>query len=151
MAKKQRNSSDEMKINLTSMLDIVFLLIIFFLLVVNFTAQDVPELEIPKPDVSQSYELDTERIIINVIPTEAEGTSAKEIIISGVQPIPYSEVGKLTEYLKQAVDREGGDPEKVQVDLRAGAHLAYDQIAPVINAVTQARIARINMVAHQEQ
>jgi len=150
MAEKKKEANKR-ELNMTYTLDIVFLLIIFFLLVTNFTTQELPELEVPKPDISQAYELETERIVINVIPSdEGEGTTAKEIIVDG-KIIPAGQEGILTDMLKKSVDARGGDASKMEVDVRAGATLAYDQVAPVMKAVTGASIARINLVAHQEE
>ncbi len=151
MARKKRQKSEPLQLNLTSMMDIVFQLIIFFLLVTNFTTNELPELEVPKPDESVAYALDTQRIVVNVMPSDdGEGTTAKELVVDA-KIIPSGEEGILTEMLQKAIDERGGEPDKLEVDLRAGSTLAYDQIAPVIGAINQARIARINMVAHQEE
>ena len=152
MPKKKREKT-ECRLELTSLMDIVFLLIIFFLLVINFQAQEVPELDIPHPDQSQSYTLEKERVIINVMPSDddAKGSVAKEIVVSGHQPIVAGDEGKLTNILDEVVKAHGGDPENIEVDLRAGAGIAYEFIAPVIKAINQARIARINMVAINDE
>jgi biopolymer transport protein ExbD len=47
--KLKKPEKSEMDLNMTSMLDIVFQLIIFFILVTNFAAADLPPLEPPDP------------------------------------------------------------------------------------------------------
>jgi len=58
-------------LNITPLIDVVFLLIVFFLLVNNIVTDEVPELKLPsleKPETRQNA--DENRIIVNLIPED---------------------------------------------------------------------------------
>jgi hypothetical protein len=58
-------------LNITPLIDVVFLLIVFFMLVSKIVTEEVPELQLPNPDQSESFvNPDENRIIINVVPLE---------------------------------------------------------------------------------
>lgn len=57
----------EMKMNMTPMIDVVFNLIIFFMIVTDLTQQELEELTLPKADQAQKDENPPEkRMIINI-------------------------------------------------------------------------------------
>jgi biopolymer transport protein ExbD len=57
----------EMTMNMTPMIDVVFLLIIFFMIVTDLTQQELEELVLPKADMAMKDENPPERrIIINI-------------------------------------------------------------------------------------
>lgn len=143
MARKRRTSQrQEVTLNLTSMLDVVFLLMIFFLLVTNFTAAELPEMEPPDPVESEAQESgERSRVVINVIPEESTGRA--ERVRVGLRDIDPGDYGRLTELLRS---RRESDP-NLQVDLRADRSIRYDQVQPVMNAITEAGIERINLRA----
>ena len=70
------SESQEPEIDLTPMIDVTFLLIIFFMVVSDMSALDVEELELPygdrayKPEVGASTD-DSPTLIINVLPKNA--------------------------------------------------------------------------------
>jgi biopolymer transport protein ExbD len=57
----------EMKMNMTPMIDVVFLLIIFFMVVVDLSQQELEDLVLPMADMAQKDENPEEkRMIINI-------------------------------------------------------------------------------------
>ena len=57
--------------NITPLIDVVFLLIVFFMLVSKIVTEEVPELQLPAPSETQAYREQSEnRIIVNVVPME---------------------------------------------------------------------------------
>lgn len=79
MAKKKREDN-EVNLNLTSMMDVVFLLIIFFILITNFTTNENPELVPPKFDHSAAKELDDKgRIMVNIVPRSGKMNATPKI------------------------------------------------------------------------
>ena len=145
MARRKRPPS-KAELNLTSMMDIVFLLIIFFLLVTNFVSQELPEMEVPKPHNPISKNVESERVTVNVVPGDtADKTLAGKIVVSNIEIEP-SKAGELTKLLiteKEAAQARG---KKFEVDLRAAKTLQYNQVAPVMEAITGAGIKDVNMV-----
>ena len=129
-------------IDLTPMLDLVFQLIVFFLLVTNFSSAQLPELEPPELDTSQAYTAtDRQRVIINVLP---EGTTGQtRSVLVGLRRIEAGDYAELTRLLERETERS----EHVEVDLRADSSIEYGNIRPIMNAITAAGIGRINLVA----
>ena len=69
MAKKRKRSEgDKAELSMTPMIDVVFLLIIFFMIITELTQQDLAHLELPKASEAQpDKEPDSERLVINVV------------------------------------------------------------------------------------
>jgi biopolymer transport protein ExbD len=125
------------------MMDIVFLLILFFLLVTNFASAELPKLEPPRPSPSKARDQEkSDRIVINVIPDPDTPQYAASVRV-GTQDIGPDAYGQLTEMLK--IEKEKND--LVEVNLRADRHLRYDQVQTVMQAITQAGILHVNLVA----
>lgn len=142
MAKKHEVEKQEVSLNLTSMMDIVFQLIIFFLLVTNFTSAELPELEPPDLEHSEAVEIDgRDKLVINIIPDSSTGM-AKAVQV-GMQKIPPGAYNQLTDIVSQVKT----DRPDVEIDLRADASINYENVQPVMNAITAAGVARINLVA----
>lgn len=56
-----------MNMNMTPMIDVVFLLIIFFMIVTDLTQQELEELTLPKADMAQKDENPPERrLVVNI-------------------------------------------------------------------------------------
>ncbi|QNN22778.1 biopolymer transporter ExbD [Planctomycetales bacterium ZRK34] len=143
MAKKHEVEKQEVSLNLTSMMDIVFQLIIFFLLVTNFTSAELPELEPPDLEHSEAIEIDgRDKLVINIIPDSSTGM-AKAVQV-GMQKIPPGAYNQLTDIVSQVKT----DRPDVEIDLRADASINYENVQPVMNAITAAGVARINLVAY---
>ena len=67
MARKKQSTDFEMKMNMTPMIDVVFNLIIFFMIVTDLTQQELEDLTLPKADQAQKDENPEEkRMIINI-------------------------------------------------------------------------------------
>ena len=148
---KKGPTSPEM--NMTPMIDVVFQLIIFFMLVNNIISEEavlmiVPDLEDPK-----THELGREnRIVVNVAP-ESYDPSRKtgDLNISGAAAIVrvgikdyIDDIEGVTEALKSAK----ASNENIEVLLRADAGLYYEEIQPVMQAITSASIIKIHLVAY---
>ena len=146
MARKHRESA-KIELNLTSMMDVVFQLIIFFLLVNNMSSAELPKLETPEPLESKAYMLpDRQSVTVNVIPPD-EGANVARSVRVGVKDILPGNYGELTQLLKAEVEK---NPD-IEVDLRADKSIHYLHVQPVMNAITAAGIGRINLIAHTEQ
>lgn len=68
--KFQRQQSDEINVNLTPLIDVVFLLLIFFMVSTTFTRETQLEVDLPQAD--NSAELNAERPVEVVITAESE-------------------------------------------------------------------------------
>ena len=80
MAKKDRKRVDEyeLDINLTPMIDVVFNLIIFFMVITDMTQKDLEYLVLPKADKADVDEgEDKDRIIINIVNLDSPGNAKR--------------------------------------------------------------------------
>ncbi len=154
MSKVHRKGPTSPEMNMTPMIDVVFQLIVFFMLVNNIISEEavmmiVPELENPK-----TRELgDDTRITVNVAPQSydsSRGLSDLTIpgeaayVKVGLDRYELDEMERVTEALKEARARN----ENLEVLLRADAGLFYDEVQPVMQAITSAQIVKVNLVAY---
>jgi biopolymer transport protein ExbD len=146
MAKRKREPN-KVELNLTSMMDIVFLLIIFFILVTNFVSQELPELEVPEPHESKAINEESERVTVNVVPDpdKEDQTYAKFVVIGNLEFDPDN-LGELTNLLIEEKASAEGREKKFEVDLRAHKTIQYLYVAPVMEAIVKAGIVDVNMV-----
>lgn len=143
---RSKKVSSKMDLNLTSMMDVVFQLIIFFLLVNNMSAAELPELDPPKPINSVAQDpKERSRVVINVIPMSQGSPTVKNLRV-GQANIPAGNYGELTTMLQQEKEINPA----VEVDLRADTAIHYLEVQPVMNAITAAGVSRINLVAFTE-
>lgn len=125
------HSDPEPAINLTPMVDVVFQLILFFLLGTKFTEMERKiGLEIPRVTAGQALAATADRHVINIYPDGA-------ITFNGM---PVS--------LDQLVRRLQAAPEQgpsAAVLVRAHAHGPFQQVANVLNACKQAGIRELGI------
>jgi len=129
------------------MMDVVFQLIVFFLLVTNFTSADLPELEPPVPMGSVAYEIENRtKITVNIVPEDGDKSVVKEVTLGilSVFPGAYAE---LTDKVKFEVEKGKDEGKDIEVDLRVDRRIHYSFVQPVMNAITKAGVSRINLIA----
>lgn len=80
-----REEADEVvEINLSPMIDCIFLLLIFFIVTTKFVQET--GIAVSKPDVSQSEPLETDSILIGITEDERVFYGGTEIGLAGVRP-----------------------------------------------------------------
>jgi len=124
-------SDPEPGINLTPMVDVVFQLILFFLLGTKFTEMERKiGLEIPRVTSSQALAATAERHVINVYSDGA-------ITLNGM-PVALGELA----HRLQAAAAQGPS---AGVLVRADAHGPFQQVAHVLNACKQAGVRELGI------
>jgi len=143
MARRKKTNLPKSELNVTSMLDLVLNLIVFFVLISNFAMADLPPLEPPRPEGSRAYEDKTQdKIRINVVPDDANPSQAQYVKI-GQDEIATTDMRRMTEVLQ----REYRISEQVVVDLRADYRIRYSVMQDVMKAITDSGITTVNIVA----
>lgn len=120
------------------MIDVVFQLIIFFMLAAQFSSQQAIEMELPSIDDVDAPEIDSEgRAVINLVPEEriAEFGGAYRLGARTYAGTPGG-VRDLADTLEMLKAR---DPH-VRVVLRASRTEAYERVHPALQALTLARL-----------
>ncbi len=145
--------------NMTPLIDVVFLLIIFFMLVNNIIADQEVEMLVPELDNSQVQEVDEKnQLIINLIPGFDQNSSERfdmdnAMAVSGyadkvrIGAVVFSMVESLEPLINYLKEIKITKPE-VEIVLRADAATEYQYVQPVMEAITAAGISRVNLQAY---
>jgi biopolymer transport protein ExbD len=128
-------------INMTPMIDVVFLLIIFFMLVSNFATAENVLLELPHPYKSQAKKVKlTDRVILNC-QFATDGASYR----IGPNPSePLERVAARLAAAKAAADAQGRE---LIVVIRADRRLAFADVRAAIQVVADNEIEQLRLVA----
>lgn len=130
--------------NATPLVDIIFTLTIFFMLVSRFSeAENVP-MDLPKPDVSQAKTVRIpERVVINCLVGPVADDPARRVLYR-LGPNPPTALNVLSGQLA-ALKR---DAPGIAAIIRADKRLAYADVRAVMRVVADQGIEMLNVVAH---
>lgn len=129
--------------NLTPMIDVVFLLIVFFVLVSRLVDVESVEMELPHPpDAATLKPGQEQRVIINLLP-RLDGTIAAYRVGGQDFAASVDGVNAMTAHLAAAYRRNPA----VVVNVRADRATHYEWIEPVLDSVSRA--ARMSAVPSQ--
>jgi len=145
--KRARRDSRTIEPNLTPMVDVVFLLIVFFIVVAQITTSERFELVLPKLLHAQTApQSDERRIVINVVPEEEVDTQKGAFLLAG------SVFGQSGEGYDALVDRlsqiRARNP-SIAVSVRADRAEQYERVHVALRACQEAGITRVNLIAER--
>ena len=134
----QPGGEDEPDINLTPLIDVVFLLLIFFMVSTTFEHQSRITIELPEATAEQTMqEEDTLEIII-----DAQGR-----YFIGEQQLINSEL----KTLKTAIGKVLGDRESLPVTIRADANTPHQAVIRALDATSQLGLTSISLATSKIQ
>lgn len=149
----------EIEPNLTSLIDVTFLLIVFFVLVSHLAQQETASLDLPKPHNPATLALEAEhQVAITVLPG-AGGVAAGYRIGGTDLNSDRAGVDALT---AQMVELYQANP-RININVRADRGTSYEYVEPVMEAVAtaarrvpavaavQGGAARVNLVVVKEE
>jgi biopolymer transport protein ExbD len=145
---RRHESSLPNRANLTPLIDVVFLLIIFFMLVAQITRQRVVDLELPSIEDSVASDIDAERrAVVNVVPEALVDRYGGDYRL-GSNAYGRGEAGlaRLAADLRARAERA---PD-TSVLLRASRDEAYERVFPALRAAAMADIASVELVVIEE-
>ena len=121
--------------NMTPMIDIVFLLIIFFLVSSHLAQQEVQtELDLPTAGTGQrTVRDDIRRIVINVLPEAEKGGQ----LTVGGRKLDQESLRALIEFESQ---QTGG---KVEIRIRCDRNVPYRVVEPIMVACARAGVWKV--------
>lgn len=127
--------------NMTPMIDVVFLLIIFFLVASHFTNQEnAVEVDLPKAENGNEIPQDEMNRLTLSVPQAGE-------LFIGVKQIALEELSALL--LKEKTHRnERSEP--FQLRIRAGRSVPYSEVEPILLAAAEAGIADVQFAVMEE-
>jgi len=119
-----------MRVNLTPMIDVVFLLIIFFL-VSSHMARQESQMPLPLPDAVSGEEVETEgeRVVINVL---GDGT----LMLAGREVNP-------TELQKRLSVEKGRRDAHLEVRIRGDRNVPFQAVQPILLSISKSGISNV--------
>jgi len=133
------------QMNMTPLIDVTFLLIIFFMLVSNIIGQEAVPMQVPILEDPQTRQLgESDRVVVNILPSNDEARYLQ--IQVGLTRFEGNDSSAVRDALKQMVERNAD----IQVVLRADGGLDYQQVRPVMQAIRDAGVSFVHLVAQDE-
>ena len=128
----QPGGEDEPEVNLTPLIDVVFLLLIFFMVSTTFEHQSRIHIELPEATASPE-EIEEESIEIII---DAQGR-----YFIGEEQVVNTEL----KTLKSAISKVLGDRETVPVTIRADANTPHQAVVTALDATSQLGLTKISL------
>jgi biopolymer transport protein ExbD len=136
LAKHRRNTRPDM--DMTPMIDIVFLLIIFFMTVTQVSKLNKEQLELPKLKGTEDQKPSV--LTINV-------TETGEIRISG----RTFAIGDFVSMVNRELRRVGDNPNLLSIVIRADERAASEGVNAVVSALDRLQIKRVRIAVEVPQ
>ena len=136
LTKRRRNTRPEM--DMTPMIDIVFLLIIFFMTVTQVSKLNKERLELPQLKGTEDQKPSV--LTINV-------TESGDLVVSGRT---YS-IGELVSLVNRELRRVGDDPNLLGIVIRADQRGASAGVNSVVSALNNLQIKRVRIAVEVPQ
>ena len=131
-----QRQTDTQDINITPLIDVVFILLIFFMVTTTF--QREADLSVNLPEASQEPEPPTEW------PLEIVITSSGEYYLGG-QQLPNSQAGTL----KQALRKLTAGQQQPALVIRADANTAHQYVITAMDVAAQLGLSKLSIATTQ--
>jgi biopolymer transport protein ExbD len=139
LRRKHGNPQSMWRFNMTPLIDVTFLLLTYFMLASHYASAEKPDMDVPRPDLSQALDRKLEdKIIVNLL---YRGQSNPPELTYG--PVPVASVEELSSRLGELAGRNPN----VQVVLRADRRLKYGQVRQVMEIIASHRLSHLQVVA----
>ncbi len=132
----RRQSVSGLAFNMTPLVDVVFLLIIFFIMTLNFSHMLIRKVDLPLADKAKP---ELERTPAELIITVQNDNS----LFVGRKPVPLQRLG---EFLQKRIL----DPTGTTVTLRGDENLPYQTLQLVMEQVALSGVSRIHFATYME-
>ncbi|MFK8015127.1 MAG: ExbD/TolR family protein [Gammaproteobacteria bacterium] len=133
-------SAEEPEVNLTSLIDVVLLLLVFFMVSTSFERESELRIQLPQADVSDAATPPADAIEIMI--TEQGGYLVNEVALVNARPIT----------LRQAIRSVVGDERDLPVTIRADANAKHQHVVTAMDVVGRLGFVNVNIATtNQEQ
>ncbi len=126
-------SLDEPEVNLTSLIDVVFLLLIFFMVSTSFTKESELKVNLPEALTEVQASMDTSLEIVVTVDGKYF-VNQKELINSDPST------------LRDALEAEVGDDRNMPVTIRADGKATHQSVVNVMDVAGRLGFANLNIV-----
>jgi biopolymer transport protein ExbD len=134
----QPSTPDEPEVNLTPLIDVVFLLLIFFMVSTTFEHQSRIQIELPEA-TAEATKPDDESLEIII---DSQGR-----FFIGEEQVVNTEL----KTLKGAISKTVGEREGVPVIIRADAKTPHQAVITALDATSQLGLTRISLATSRMQ
>jgi biopolymer transport protein ExbD len=134
----QPSTPDEPEVNLTPLIDVVFLLLIFFMVSTTFEQQSRIQIELPEATAEATKPDDDSLEII----IDAQGR-----FFIGEEQVVNTEL----KTLKGAIGKAVGEREAIPVIIRADAKTPHQAVITALDATSQLGLTRISLATSRMQ
>lgn len=132
------------KVNVTPLIDVVMVLIIFFLIVGQMAAEQGARVKLPSSTAGRPESSAGDRIVISVVPTVGPaGQGQAQIMIDRTLLSPR----QLQDFLASKLSTAPA----INVIVRADRGLDYQLVQPTLDACRDAGVSSINLIAERER
>ncbi len=130
-----RRNKQPLEITLTPMIDVVFLLLIFFMVTTTFNQQSELKINLPEATGEQA-ENEPKTIVLTV---DAEGL----YFINGDDGLPHQLLNQKNETLKRALAKAAGDSRQLPFVISADGKAPHQSVVSVLDVASQMGFKRI--------
>jgi biopolymer transport protein ExbD len=141
MAKKSKRMADEdIELNMTPMIDVVFNLIIFFMIVTDMSQKELEDLVLPDSKTSMEDKADEKdlRVIVNISMKNRNTYKQDREVLIKIKGVEYDLKALKSELYKVAETKREEDhdakPSAVYVLIRCDAQIAWREVQWVMQA-----------------
>ena len=133
----QRKQREELSVNLTPLIDIVFLLLIFFMVSTTFTKENHLSINLPEAS-AEATEQPEQAIDILITATGGYSVNGQALINSELDT------------LKKAITEAKGDASDAPVIITADAKSAHESVVRAMDAVGQLGLVRLSITTRPQ-
>jgi len=134
----RQTSADEPEVNLTPLIDVVFILLIFFMVSTTFQRESEIKIELPEATADPVEEKDESLELV----IDADGR-----YFIGEQQVVNTEL----ETLKTAIRKFLGDRSEIPVVIRADRRTPYESVVRAMDAVSQLGLLQMSLATNQAE
>lgn len=131
--KLQSRSREEPDINLTSLIDVVLLLLVFFMVSTSFVREADISLQLPESSAEATTEAPAEMLEVTISQSGTYAVNGRQLV--------NSEAGTL----RSAIERVIGDERDVPVIIRADATATHQSVVTAMDVVGRLGFAEVNI------
>ncbi|QJD58494.1 biopolymer transporter ExbD [Pseudomonas sp. gcc21] len=133
----RRTRPEEISVNLTPLIDVVFLLLIFFMVSTTFTRETQLELDLPEAASGNPVESRAQQIELTISATGEVAINDKTLLAPGLDTI------------KNALQRESAGDTNLPVVITADGKASHQSVITVMDAAGQLGFSRLRLTTSE--
>ena len=132
-------SHEEPEINVVSLIDVVLLLVVFFILSSRFSDEGRLRVHLPQASAVPNEKAGAEPLVVSVTPQGSYLVNQRELINSS------------PETLRAALLKEAGTNRSMRVTLRADAHATHQAVITAMDVLGRLGFSEVNIATVKEE